>query len=68
MAHSKSNVRAGIKEIAEQISANVHTTGKILQVLVKEGVITSAKGPNGGFYISANAKKISGGAGKVVRN
>lgn len=58
MAHSKSDVRAGIKEIAEEINANVHTTGKILQVLVKEGVITSAKGPNGGFYISANAKKI----------
>lgn len=43
---------AGIKEIAECIDASEHTVGKLLQVLVKQGVIRSVKGPTGGFHIS----------------
>ena len=58
MAHANGIVKAGIKEIAEEIEANEHTTGKILQLLAKEGIIESAKGPNGGFYFRANSKKI----------
>lgn len=50
--------RAGIKEIAEEIEANEHTTAKILQLMVREKIISSNKGPNGGFYISRHAKKI----------
>ena len=48
--------KAGIKEIAEFIDASEHTVGKMLQVLVKEEVINSVKGPNGGFYISEKQK------------
>lgn len=44
--------RAGIREIAELIDASEHTVGKMLQTLVKDKVIVSAKGPNGGFYIT----------------
>jgi Rrf2 family iron-sulfur cluster assembly transcriptional regulator len=43
--------KAGIHEIAEEIGANEHTTGKILQLLVREELIQSVKGPNGGFFI-----------------
>ncbi|HWI89823.1 MAG TPA: Rrf2 family transcriptional regulator [Flavisolibacter sp.] len=50
--------KVGIKEIAQEIEANEHTTGKILQLLVKEKIIASAKGPNGGFYISPHTPKI----------
>lgn len=50
--------KAGIKEIAEEIQANEHTTAKILQLLVREKIIASIKGPNGGFFISRHAKKI----------
>lgn len=46
------NGNSGIKEIAEYINANEHTIGKILQILVKQNVIKSMKGPSGGFYIS----------------
>ncbi|WP_462220248.1 RrF2 family transcriptional regulator [Ferruginibacter sp.] len=46
----------GIKEIAEFIDASEHTVGKMLQSLVKGEVINSAKGPNGGFYITAKQK------------
>lgn len=46
----------GIKEIAEFIDASEHTVGKMLQSLVKGEVINSAKGPTGGFYITAKQK------------
>jgi DNA-binding IscR family transcriptional regulator len=44
--------RPGIKEIALFINENEHTVGKLLQKLVKGKIINSAKGPNGGFYIT----------------
>lgn len=44
--------KSGIKEIADHIEASEHTVGKLLQILVKEGVINSIKGPAGGFYIT----------------
>lgn len=49
--------KAGIKEIAEFIDASEHSVGKLLQTLVKESVINSAKGPTGGFYITAKQRK-----------
>ena len=48
---------ASIKEVAEFINASEHTVGKILQTLVKQDVIKSMKGPNGGFFISKLQKK-----------
>lgn len=48
----ESGDKSGIKEIAKFINENEHTVGKILQTLVKENIINSAKGPNGGFYIT----------------
>lgn len=45
--------KAGIKEIAKYIDASEHSVGKLLQTLVKDQVINSIKGPNGGFYITA---------------
>jgi Rrf2 family protein len=44
--------KAGIKEIAEYLNASEHTVGKMLQTLVRRGIINSLKGPAGGFYIS----------------
>ena len=55
----ESGEKAGIKEIAEFIEASEHTVGKMLQSLVKEDVINSAKGPNGGFYLTAKQKDQS---------
>lgn len=49
----ESGEKAGVKEIAEYIDASEHTVGKVLQTLVKENVINSAKGPTGGFYMNA---------------
>ena len=49
--------RSGILEIAGIIDASEHTVGKLLQVMVKNGVINSVKGPSGGFYISASQRR-----------
>lgn len=53
----ESGENAGIKEIAEFIDASEHTIGKLLQTLVKQGVVNSVKGPSGGFYISKEQRK-----------
>ena len=47
-----SGEKSGIKEIAEYIDASEHSVGKFLQLLVREEVICSSKGPKGGFYIT----------------
>ena len=50
---SEEGHRCGIKEIAEHIDSPEHFLAKILQKLSKEGLIQSAKGPTGGFYLDA---------------
>ena len=49
----ESGGKAGILEISNHIGENEHTVGKLLQKLVKEKIIHSAKGPRGGFYMTA---------------
>ena len=49
--------RASNKEIALFINENEHTVGKLLQKLVKDGIINSTKGPKGGFYMTAKQIK-----------
>ncbi len=44
--------KKSIKDIAEHIDASGHTVSKMLQTLVKRGVINSTKGPSGGFYMT----------------
>lgn len=58
MSKAGQSERLSIKEIAEEIEANEHTTAKILQTMVREGVIFSVKGPHGGFYLPADSPPI----------
>ena len=48
---AENNVKLGIKEIAKEIDAPEAFTAKILQILTKHQVISSLKGPYGGFFI-----------------
>ena len=48
--HSETN--ATIKTIASAVGENEHTIGKLLQILVKQGIIKSSKCPAGGFYLN----------------
>ncbi|MFD2036351.1 RrF2 family transcriptional regulator [Belliella marina] len=51
--------RAGLKEIAKAIDSPEAFTAKILQQLVRDELLNSAKGPNGGFAIHGDPKTIS---------
>lgn len=48
--------KAGMIEIAKHIQASEHTVGKILQTLVRQGLINSTKGPSGGFFINESQR------------
>ncbi len=50
-AQSLKNNRVGLISIAENIETPVAFTAKILQQLVKAGIVDSIKGPTGGFLI-----------------
>lgn len=51
---AKENIKVGVKEIATEIEAPEAFTGKILQTLNKSKIVTSLKGPYGGFYCDEN--------------
>ena len=58
IAHRTANGgRVGIKEISQGIDSPEHFLAKILQDLSRRGIIQSAKGPNGGFYLDEAALK-----------
>ncbi|WP_134091284.1 Rrf2 family transcriptional regulator [Olivibacter sp. XZL3] len=53
IAHkSAAGTKVGIKDIATGIDSPELYLAKILQDLSRKGLISSAKGPNGGFYIN----------------
>ncbi len=49
--------RASLKEIAYEIDSPEAFTAKILQQLVKHGIISSIQGPKGGFSMSKKSIK-----------
>ncbi len=55
----KEGRKVGIKEICQSSKTPESFTAKILQDLVRRGVINSTKGPNGGFYISKDLNEIT---------
>ena len=56
---SETSKRLSLNDIASNINSPAAFTAKILQQLVKNGVVNSAKGPNGGFWISTEAATIT---------
>ncbi len=50
--NSEKNKRFGVKAIAKELTLPESYLGKVLQNLVRKGIISSAKGPSGGFYIT----------------
>jgi len=57
--YSEGNKRIGIKKISEELSLSSPFLGKILQNLVKQKLLVSTKGPNGGFAIAKKASEIT---------
>ena len=50
---SQKGQRVGLKNIAESIDSPVAFTAKILQQLARKGIVSSVKGPTGGFEMTA---------------
>ena len=57
--YSVEDKRIGIKKISEDLKLSSPFLGKILQNLVKQKLLVSTKGPNGGFSLAKNASEIS---------
>jgi Rrf2 family protein len=57
--HGTKEKKLSLDDVAKAIDSPASFTAKILQVLTKENtVVSSTRGPNGGFYMTAKAKKL----------
>ena len=56
---SKEEARVGVKEIAKGTDSPEHFIAKILQDLGRRRLIQSAKGPNGGFFLTKDDMNTS---------
>lgn len=56
--HSKSDNSIGLKEISNSQNIPLHFLSKILQQLVRKGILKSTKGPNGGFSLKISPGKL----------
>lgn len=57
--YSEKDTRIGIKKISEDLNLSSPFLGKILQNLVKQKLLVSTKGPNGGFALGKNPEEIT---------
>lgn len=55
--HSNEERKISVKEIAESIEVPSPFLAKLFQQLVRGKIISSSKGPHGGFYLSEKNKK-----------
>ncbi len=51
-AHASEDHKLGVKEISDALKVPKHFLGKILQELSRQGLVSSSKGPTGGFYLN----------------
>ncbi len=56
--HSRNGGSIGLKVIADHQEIPNHFLSKILQKLVKNNILISTKGPNGGFALKQSVKNI----------
>lgn len=57
--YASKDKKAGIKQISDELSIPSPFLGKILQLLVKHQLLSSTKGPHGGFCLNRPAIDIS---------
>jgi len=56
--HSKNGNAVGLKQISESQKVPLHFLSKILQQLVKAKILSSIKGPNGGFMLNVSPNRL----------
>ncbi len=57
--HSSEELKIMVKDISKPINVPQAYLAKLLQELAKEGIISSARGPKGGFYLSRENRNNS---------
>ncbi len=57
--NEKDNQKIGIKRISEDLNLPAPFLGKILQILSKNKILKSTKGPNGGFVLYKKAEELN---------
>ncbi|MCB0806221.1 MAG: Rrf2 family transcriptional regulator [Bacteroidales bacterium] len=57
--------RPGVKQIAREIASPEAYTGKIMQILTKQGLVRSMKGRGGGFFFDHATRPLS--LQKIIR-
>jgi Rrf2 family protein len=57
--HARRDTKIGIKKISSELAIPSPFLAKILQVLAKQKLLASTKGPNGGFSLARDPDKIS---------
>ncbi|MDY0086568.1 MAG: Rrf2 family transcriptional regulator [Bacteroidales bacterium] len=57
-SRSEEPEKTGLREIAAEIDSPEAFTAKIMQILSKQNLVKSAKGPHGGFYIDPQTPEI----------
>jgi Rrf2 family protein len=55
----RNNGKIGIKKISEDLDLPTPFLAKILQLLAKQKILSSSKGPHGGFSLQRNPKEIT---------
>lgn len=63
--HGRNGRKVNLQELSESIDVPHHFLGKIMQDLVRNGIINSLKGPGGGFW--ADDKTLSLPAYEVLK-
>jgi Rrf2 family protein len=56
--HGNGGKKVGLQEISKELDIPHHFLGKIMQDLVRHGIIDSLKGPTGGFYINERTESV----------
>lgn len=51
--------RIGLAGLAQRVNAPQHFLAKVLQQLVHAGIVSSVKGPGGGFFLSEENKQCT---------
>jgi len=64
--HTDETKKIGVKKIAEELETPQPFLAKLLQQLTKNKLVSSTKGPNGGFYL--NDKNKENAIWDIVKN
>jgi len=52
LAKNDDRKKIGVQHIAEELNVPMHYLNKVMQTLVKNNIVSSSKGRNGGFYLT----------------